>query len=80
MPGPTKLAAVYHLRWAEETTCAQLKTHLRGPGRDLRSRLPDLVYQEIGAWLIAHYAMAVLIARAAEAADSDPDRVSFTRP
>ncbi len=74
-----ELAAVYHQRWEEETTFAQLKTHLRGPGRVLRSRLPDLVVQEIWAWLIVHYAMAVLIARAAEAADIDPDRVSFTR-
>jgi hypothetical protein len=57
----------------------QLKTHLRGPGRVLRSRLPDLVHQEIWAWLIVHYAVAVLISRAAEAADPDPDRVSFTR-
>ena len=27
----------------------QLKTHLRGPGKVLRSRLPDLVHQEMGA-------------------------------
>lgn len=73
------LAAIYHQRWEEETTFAQLKTHLRGPGRVLRSRLPDLVVQEIWAWLTVHYAIAVLIARAAEAADIDPDRVSFTR-
>ena len=63
----------------EETGNDQLKTHLRGPGRVLRSRLPDLAYQEIWAWLTVHYAIAVLIARAAEAADLDPDRVSFTR-
>jgi Insertion element 4 transposase N-terminal/Transposase DDE domain len=74
-----ELAAIYHQRWQEETTFAQLKTHLRGPGRVLRSRLPDLVLQEIWAWLTVHYAIAVLIARAAEAADIDPDRVSFTR-
>jgi hypothetical protein len=74
-----ELAAIYHQRWEEETTFAQLKTHLRGPGRVLRSRLPDLVIQEIWAWLTVHYAIATLIARAAEAADIDPDRVSFTR-
>jgi hypothetical protein len=45
----------------------------------LRSRLPDLVRQEIWAWLTVHYALAVLIAHAAEAADLDPDRISFTR-
>src|ERR1019366_692132 len=48
-------------------------------GKVLRSRLPDLVHQEIWAWLIVHYAIAVLISRAAEAADIDPDRISFTR-
>ena len=42
-----ELAAAYHQRWEEETANDQLKTHLRGPGRVLRSRLPDLVHQEI---------------------------------
>jgi hypothetical protein len=31
------------------------------------------------AWLTVRYALAVLITRAAEAADIDPDRISFTR-
>ena len=31
------------------------------------------------AWLTVHYAIAVLATRAAEAADIDPDRISFTR-
>src|SRR6266700_2136347 len=74
-----ELAAAYHDRWEEETANDQLKTHLRGPGRVLRSRLPDLVRQEIWAWLSVHYAVAVLVARAPEAADLDPDRISFTR-
>jgi len=74
-----ELADVYHWRWEHETGNDQLKTHLRGPGRVLRSRLPDLAYQEIWAWLTVHYAIAVLIAKAAEAADLDPDRISFTR-
>ncbi|MCU1679708.1 MAG: hypothetical protein JWQ81_447, partial [Amycolatopsis sp.] len=42
-------------------------------------RLPELVHQEIWAWLTVHYALSVLIARAAEAADLDPDRISYTR-
>ena len=67
------------LRWEHETGNDQLKTHLRGPGRIVRSRLPDLVHQEIWAWLLVHYALSVLITRAAEAADIDPDRISFTR-
>jgi hypothetical protein len=74
-----ELADTYHQRWEHETGNDQLKTHLRGPGRVLRSRLPDLAYQEMWAWLTVHYAIAVLIAQAAEAADLDPDRISFTR-
>ncbi|MFJ8916657.1 IS4 family transposase [Amycolatopsis sp. NPDC102389] len=74
-----ELAAAYHQRWEQETANDQLKTHLRGPGKLLRSRLPDLVHQEIWAWLTVHYALSVLIARAAEAADLDPDRISYSR-
>ena len=74
-----ELAAGYDERWEQETGHDQLKTHLRGPAKILRSRLPDLVYQEIWAWLTVHYALAVLTTRAAEAADIDPDRISFTR-
>jgi hypothetical protein len=77
--GADELAAAYHQRWEEETGNDQLKTHLRGPGKVLRSRLPELVHQEIWAWLLVHHALSALITRAAEAADLDPDRISFTR-
>jgi len=73
-----ELAAAYHARWEEETSNDQLKTHLRGPGAVLRSRLPDLVHQEIWAYLIVHHAITALIAKASAAADLDPDRISFT--
>lgn len=74
-----ELASAYHQRWEEETGNDQLKTHLRGPGKILRSRLPELVVQEIWAWLLVHHALCALNTRAAEAADLDPDRISFTR-
>lgn len=74
-----ELAAGYHQRWEQETGHDQLKTHLRGPGRILRSRLPDLVYQEIWAYLIVHHAISALVAQASAAADLDPDRISFTK-
>jgi hypothetical protein len=74
-----ELAAAYHQRWEEETSNDQLKTHLRGPGKVLRSKLPELVHHEIWAWLLIHHALSALITRTAEAADLDPDRVSFTR-
>lgn len=44
----------------------------------IAARLLDLIHQEIWAWLIAHYGIAVLISQAAEAANLDPDRISFT--
>jgi transposase IS4-like protein len=74
-----ELAAAYHQRWEQETANDQLKTHLRGPGRVLRSRLPDLVVQEIWAYLIVHHAISALTAKASAAADLDPDRVSFAQ-
>src|SRR6266508_1766611 len=74
-----ELAAAYHQRWKQETGNDQLKTHLRGPGRVLRSRLPDLVHQEIWSYLIVHHAISALTAKASAAADLDPDRISFTK-
>jgi len=74
-----ELAAGYHERWEQETGNDQLKTHLRGPGRILRSRLPDLVYQEIWSFLIVHHAVSALIAKASAQADLDPDRLSFSQ-
>jgi hypothetical protein len=61
---PDELAAAYNERWEEETGNDQLKTHLRGPGKVLRSRLPDLVHQEIWAYLIVHHAISALTAKA----------------
>jgi len=74
-----ELAAAYHERWEQETANDQLKTHLRGPGRVPRSRLPDLAYQEIWAYLIIHHAISALTARASAAADLDPDSISFAK-
>jgi Insertion element 4 transposase N-terminal len=75
-PGPL-LAQACHQRWEHETGKAQLKTHLRGPGRVLRSKSPDMVRQEIYGYLLTHYAISALICRAATEADIDPDRVKF---
>ncbi|WP_051452620.1 IS4 family transposase [Actinospica robiniae] len=73
------LAYCYHQRWEQESAHDQLETDLRGSGRVLRSRLPDLVYQEVWAYLLVHYAINALICRAATGADIDPDRVSFVK-
>lgn len=73
------LAQAYHQRWEHETGNKQLKTHLRGPGKILRSKKPDTVRQEIYGYLLTHYAISALICRAATEADIDPDRVKFLR-
>ncbi len=73
------LAAAYHQRWEHETGNAQLKTTLRGPGRVLRSRSPDMVRQEIYGYLLTHYAISALITAAATKAGLDPGRIRFTR-
>jgi hypothetical protein len=74
-----QLASGYHERWEEEGANAELKTRLRGPGKILRSRSPDLVLAEIWAYLTVQHAIAALISRAATGADIDPDRISFAR-
>ena len=72
-----ELAALYHERWEIETTYDEIKTHLLGPGAILRSKTPELVYQEIDGLMLAHYAVRRLIHEAAGTAREDPDRLSF---
>jgi Insertion element 4 transposase N-terminal/Transposase DDE domain len=73
------LADAYHQRWEHETGNQQLKTYLRGPGKVLRSKSPDMIRQEIYGYLLTHHAISALICRAATEADIDPDRVKFKR-
>jgi hypothetical protein len=61
-----------------ETGYREFKTYLRGPGRRLRGRTPDLARQELWAYLIIYQAIRVIIARAAAGAGLDPGRISFT--
>jgi hypothetical protein len=72
------LAAAYARRWAIETGFAELKTALRGPGRLLRGRTPELARQELWAYLAVYQALRTLIARAAARDGLDPARISFT--
>ena len=72
-----ELAALYHERWEIETAYDEVKTHILGPGAALRSKTPDLVFQEIDGLMLAHYAVRRLIHEAAEKAGEDPDRLSF---
>jgi len=77
----TELATLYHERWEIETAFDELKTHLRGAQRVLRSKTPDLVRQETWGFLLAHFALRALMHEAALGAlprARDPDTLSFT--
>lgn len=76
-----ELATLYHERWEMETAFDELKTHLRGGQRVLRSKTPELVRQEAWGFLLAHFALRALMHEAALGAlprARDPDTVSFT--
>lgn len=74
-----ELAVAYHERWEFEGLIDEVKTHQRGPARVLRSKSPEMVKQEIWAFLLTHYGVRRLMCRAADEADVDPDRLSFIR-
>jgi hypothetical protein len=73
------LASAYHERWEHEAANAQLKTFLRGPGKVLRSKSPDMIEQELWGYLLTHYAVSALACTAATEAGIDPDRVKPKR-
>lgn len=73
-----QVAATYQQRWEIENSYGELKTRLRGASFVLRSRSPELVRQELYAFLTVYQALCALRAEAASAAGIDPDRVSFT--
>lgn len=73
------LAEAYHERWEIELAFDEIETHQRGPELILRSKSPDMVLQEMYGLLITHYAIRQIMTDAADPADLDPDRLSFTR-
>ena len=74
-----ELAQLYTQRWEIETAFDELKTHQRGPGLVLRSKMPDGVIQEVYGYLCVHYAIRRLMHSAATDYGHDPDRLSFIR-
>ncbi|MEV0538162.1 IS4 family transposase [Kitasatospora sp. NPDC050463] len=73
-----EVTALYHERWEAETAFFGLKVTLRGADRVLRSGTPHGVDQEIYAYLITYQAARIAMCQAADHADLDPDRLSFT--
>ena len=74
-----ELAELYQQRWEFEIGLDEIETHQMGRPRVLRSKLPDLVRQEIWAFLLTHYAIRAFIHDAADDIGEDPDRISFIR-
>ena len=74
-----ELAAAYQERWEFESSLDEIKTHQRGRGGVLRSKSPEMIRQEIWAFLLTHYAIRHLMCEAADQAGKDPDRLSFMR-
>lgn len=77
-----ELIELYHERWEEELVFDEQKTH-QDPRRaekpaQLRSETPEGVKQELYALSLAHFVVRSLMFTAAETAQLDPDRLSFT--
>ncbi len=73
-----ELAVLYRKRWLIEIALLHLKRTVRGAGRTLRGRSPELARQEAWALLLAHNMIAGLAARAAATAGLAPGDITFT--
>lgn len=72
-----ELARLYAERWTVETAIDEIKTHLRGSHVVLRSKLPDLVRQDVFGLLLAHYGIRFVMHDAALSEDISADELSF---
>lgn len=72
-----ELAKLYSERWTIETGIDEIKTHLRGCKVVLRSKLPELVRQDVFGLLLAHYGVRFVMHDAALSEDISADELSF---
>ena len=71
------LVELYHVRWEQELTIDETKTHqLERP--TLRSQTPGGVVQEVWGLLLAHFVVRNLMCQAAAETGMPPVRLSFT--
>jgi hypothetical protein len=71
-----KLVELYHMRWEEELSIDELKTHqMERPV--LRSQTPAGVVQELHGLLLGHYVVRTLMHQAARSVAISPLRLSF---
>jgi hypothetical protein len=72
-----ELARLYSERWTIETAFDEIKTHLRGRNIVLRSKLPELVRQDVFGLLLAHYGVRFVMHDAALSEDISTEELSF---
>jgi Insertion element 4 transposase N-terminal/Transposase DDE domain len=72
-----EIVALYHERWEIELGYDEVKTHLLDRQEAIRSRTPAGVRQEIWGILLAYNLVRLEMARAAEEASVEPNRISF---
>ncbi len=72
-----QLALVYMQRWEIELVFKEMKVDLNRGFDTIRSQRPDLVFQELYAYMLAHYAVRQAMYDAAIEANMDPDQISF---
>jgi hypothetical protein len=72
-----ELCHVFARRWETETGFDELKTHLRGVDRVLRSPVPELVEQELYGFLLAYTVVRRTMAESARLERCSPRELSF---
>jgi hypothetical protein len=72
-----RLVVLYHVRWEEELTIDEIKTH-QCDRPVLRSQTPAGVVQEIYGLLLGHFVVRSLMVEAAASTNLPPLRISFT--
>ena len=73
-----ELAELYSQRWEFEAALDEVKVHLNGNAPTLRSKVPELVLQELYGLFMAHYCIRSVMYDAASKARVDSDELSFT--
>jgi hypothetical protein len=72
-----ELCHLFARRWETETGFDELKTHLRGVDRVLRSPVPELVEQELYGFLLAYTVVRRTMAESARLERCSPKELSF---
>lgn len=73
-----ELARLYASRWTVETAFRELKVHQRDHRLVLRSKLPDLVEQDVYGLLLAYFGVRRLMFESARREHIDPGELSFS--